>query len=124
MLPREPGGGGEPNLAATTEGPRRLGVDVTDTIVRMPTPTQDEWEWQYEGACREADPNLFFHPEGERGSARRRRAESAKRYCNSCAVLEMCRERSLVAREPFGVWGGLSEDERNAILAGRVFQAS
>jgi WhiB family transcriptional regulator, redox-sensing transcriptional regulator len=96
---------------------------VTDTMVRMPAPTQDEWEWQYGGACRDADPNLFFHPEGERGSLRRRRAESAKRFCNGCAVLEMCRERSLVAREPFGVWGGMSEDERNAFLAGRVFQA-
>ena len=72
----------------------------------------------------DADPDLFFHPEGERGSARRRRAEAAKQYCNRCPVLEMCRERSLSAREPFGVWGGFSEDERHAILAGRLKQAS
>jgi WhiB family redox-sensing transcriptional regulator len=95
---------------------------VTETLVKMPAPTQDEWEWQYVGACREADPNLFFHPEGERGSARRRRAESAKRFCGRCMVLELCRERSLLAREPFGVWGGLSEDERNGVLTGRILQ--
>jgi len=95
---------------------------VTEIALRMPAPTQDEWEWQYAGACRDADPNLFFHPEGERGYARRRRAESAKRFCAQCAVVNLCRERSLVAREPFGVWGGLSEDERNAVLAGRVLQ--
>ena len=85
-------------------------------------PTVEEWEWQYAGQCREADPNLFFHPEGERGYARRRRAEAAKRFCADCLVMEECRERSLEAREPFGVWGGLSEDERNALLSGRVVQ--
>ena len=88
----------------------------------LPSPTQDEWEWQYEGSCREADPNLFFHPEGERGSARRRRAEAAKSFCGDCPVLTMCRERSLNAREPFGVWGGLSEDERHTLLRDRVRQ--
>ena len=40
-----------------------------ESIAKLPAPTQDQWEWQYEGACREADPDLFFHPEGERGAA-------------------------------------------------------
>ena len=60
---------------------------MTETIVRLPAPTQEDWEWQYEGACRDADPNVFFHPEGERGSARRRRAEAAKRYCFQVAAV-------------------------------------
>lgn len=87
-------------------------------------PTIEHWEWQYGGACRQADPNLFFHPEGERGYARRRRAEAAKRFCLECAVLEVCRTRAIEAREPFGVWGGLSEDDRNRILGGRLFEDS
>ncbi len=95
-----------------------------ESIARLPAPTQDQWEWQYRGACRGADPDLFFHPEGERGAARRRRAEAAKQYCANCPVQEMCRERSLMAREPFGVWGGLSEDERHAMLVNRVKKAS
>ncbi|WP_062293836.1 WhiB family transcriptional regulator [Demequina phytophila] len=95
-----------------------------EAVAKLPAPTQDQWEWQYEGACRAADPNLFFHPEGERGAARRRRAEAAKEFCANCPVLDTCRERSLQAREPFGVWGGLSEDERHAILAGRLKKAS
>ncbi|WP_297080919.1 WhiB family transcriptional regulator [uncultured Demequina sp.] len=95
-----------------------------DTVAKLPAPTQDQWEWQYEGACREADPDLFFHPEGERGAARRRRAEAAKKYCESCPVLDTCRERALMAREPFGVWGGMSEDERHATIAGRLKKAS
>ena len=36
-------------------------------ISRLPGPVADLWEWQLQGACREADPTLFFHPEGERG---------------------------------------------------------
>jgi WhiB family redox-sensing transcriptional regulator len=63
--------------------------------------------------------DLFFHPEGERGSARRRRAEAAKAICATCPVIKECREQSLTVREPYGVWGGLSEDERAAILARR-----
>ncbi len=86
-------------------------------ISRLPGPVMDLWEWQFEGACREADPALFFHPEGERGAARRRRAEAAKAICATCPVLEQCRGQSLRVREPYGVWGGLSEDERAELLA-------
>lgn len=93
------------------------------TVAKLPAPTQEQWEWQYEGACREADPDLFFHPEGERGAARRRRAEAAKAYCERCPVLDLCRERSLDAREPFGVWGGISEDERHSMLVQRLPKA-
>ena len=98
--------------------------NLMGVTTKWPTPVLEEWEWQYEGACREADPNLFFHPEGERGAARRRRADAAKSFCQGCVVREMCRVRALEAREPFGVWGGLSEDERNAIFARPAYQAS
>ena len=64
-------------------------------ISRLPGPVMDLWEWQFEGACRDADQDLFFHPEGERGSARRRRAEAAKAICATCPVLKECREQSL-----------------------------
>lgn len=79
-----------------------------------------EWEWQFFGACRDADPNLFFHPENERGYARQRRANAAKAFCRNCPVREECRAHALAMREPFGVWGGLSEDERNALVERRV----
>ena len=92
-------------------------------ISRLPGPVMDLWEWQFEGACRQADPTLFFHPEGERGAARRRRSEAAKDICSTCSVLEQCREQSLRVREPYGVWGGLSEDERTEALARRGLRA-
>ena len=47
-------------------------------ISRLPGPNADRWDWQMQGACRGEDPNLFFHPEGGRGSAREAREVAAK----------------------------------------------
>jgi WhiB family transcriptional regulator, redox-sensing transcriptional regulator len=87
-------------------------------LSRLPGPIADIWEWQLDGACREADPTLFFHPEGERGPARRLRDGAAKAVCAACPVLTQCRQHALAVREPYGVWGGLSEDDRLVILGG------
>lgn len=79
-----------------------------------PGPAAELWEWQFEGLCRTTSPEVFFHPEGERGPARRRRDERAKEVCASCPVLEQCRTHALALREPYGVWGGMTEEERAA----------
>jgi len=67
------------------------------------------------GACRGQDPSVFFHPDGERGPAREAREAAAKAICSHCPVRVQCASHSLAVREPYGVWGGLSEDEREAI---------
>lgn len=84
---------------------------------------QSEGAWQSDAACRNKDETLFFHPPGERGATRRRRDAVAKAICSTCPVIRQCREQSLLVREPYGVWGGLSEDERAAILAEPVQHA-
>ncbi|HLS39178.1 MAG TPA: WhiB family transcriptional regulator [Ornithinicoccus sp.] len=89
---------------------------MTDTA-RQPGPVAELWEWQYQGLCRTVSPEVFFHPEGERGSARRRREERAKKICRACPVMELCRQHALATREPYGVWGGLSEEERLALTS-------
>ena len=86
-------------------------------ISRLPGPNADLWDWQLRGACRTADPDVFFHPEGERGPSRRNRDAAAKKICATCPVIAQCTAHALKVREPYGVWGGLSEDERAAILA-------
>ena len=86
-------------------------------VSRLPGPVADLWEWQLLGSCRDADPRLFFHPEGERGPARRERDASAKRLCETCPVLDACREHALAVREPYGVWGGMTEDDREAVYS-------
>lgn len=81
-----------------------------------PAPVAELWEWQYQGLCRSVSPEVFFHPEGERGAARRRRDDIAKQVCQQCPVLEECREHALRAHEPFGVWGAMTESERERLL--------
>jgi WhiB family redox-sensing transcriptional regulator len=68
------------------------------------------------------DSGSFFHPDGERGPARARREARAKAICHTCPVLEMCREHALAVHEPYGIWGGLSESEREAIIRARKRQ--
>lgn len=84
---------------------------------RLPHPVISEWTWQIEGLCRGMDSAVFFHPDGERGSARARRQASAKNVCSGCPVLVRCRTHALNVHEPYGVWGGLSEEERQAVVA-------
>ena len=92
-------------------------------ISRLPGPNADLWDWQLEGACRDVDTEAFFHPEGERGSARSRRELAAKAICATCPVIEACSSHALAVREPYGVWGGMSEDDRLAIIeAGKALR--
>ena len=56
-------------------------------ISRLPMPTADNWEWQFEGACRDYPAEMFFHPEGERGPSRRKRIIEAKAICASCTPI-------------------------------------
>ena len=95
---------------------------MTD-ISRLPGPALDHWEWQLEGACRSKDTELFFHPENERGPSRVNRELAAKAVCATCPVLVQCREHALSAREPYGVWGGLSEHDREELLSGGLATA-
>ena len=83
---------------------------------QLPGPASSTWEWQLHGACRGADSSVFFHPDGERGRARAMREHRAKAICRECPVIEQCRNHALSVGEPYGIWGGLSESERDAIL--------
>lgn len=81
--------------------------------------TTRDTSWQEHGACRNADETLFFHPEGETGSTKERRISAAKEVCAECPVLAQCRDYALSRGEDFGIWGGMSEDERTAARAGK-----
>lgn len=89
--------------------------EIMAELSRLPGPVADLWEWQYQGACREVSTEQFFHPQGERGSSRRNRAAQAKAICSTCPVIAQCRRHALAVREPYGVWGGLTEEERDAV---------
>jgi WhiB family redox-sensing transcriptional regulator len=84
---------------------------MTD-VTRLPAPTATSYEWQLLGACRGADSALFFLPEAERGPRKARRESAAKAICRRCPVIAACATFALSTREPYGVWGGLTPEER------------
>lgn len=86
---------------------------------QLPGPNADLWDWQLHGACRGEDSAVFFHPDGERGRARAQRESRAKEICRTCPVLAQCRRHALEVAEPYGIWGGLSESERDMLLRPR-----
>ncbi len=91
---------------------------------RLPAPNADLWDWQMQGLCRGADSSVFFHPEGERGRARAQREMNAKQLCRQCPVITQCRSHALQVGEPYGIWGGLSESEREMMLKGGIRRRS
>ncbi|MEU9376832.1 WhiB family transcriptional regulator [Streptomyces sp. NPDC048255] len=84
-------------------------------VSHLPGATHHSWQWQSRAACRDLGTSRFFHPAGERGEDREERDAAAKRVCAGCPVRAACLEHALRSREPFGVWGGLTEEERRAL---------
>ncbi|WP_331722919.1 WhiB family transcriptional regulator [Nocardia sp. NBC_00511] len=82
------------------------------TTVRSEYCDTDGVSWQSLGSCKGLDSTLFFHPDGERGRARSTRERSAKKICRECPVLSQCRAYALSTKQTYGIWGGMSEQER------------
>lgn len=68
--------------------------------------------WVEDALCSQTDPEVFF-PSHRGGTVKT--AEAAKRICAQCPVQAQCFDYSLRAKEPWGVWGGVSEVERRRI---------
>lgn len=67
--------------------------------------------WTAQSACRNADPDELFVS----GAAQNR----AKAVCMGCPVRTECLSDALDNRVEFGVWGGMTERERRALLRRR-----
>lgn len=65
-------------------------------------------EWVTQARCRHGDPDALF----VRGAQQRKAAQ----ICQQCPVLNECRADALDNRVEFGVWGGLTERQRRAVL--------
>lgn len=74
--------------------------------------------WEGQARCRTADAPLFFGPNRfEPKHERLAREAAAKAICATCPVVVPCREHALAEGEMYGVWGGLGEAERRALVA-------
>ena len=65
-------------------------------------------DWTARAACRNADPDALF----VQGAAQNR----AKLICRGCPVRTECLADALDNRIEFGVWGGMTERQRRALL--------
>ncbi len=87
--------------------------------LRLPSGTQGNGDilsmddWQLQALCRGNHAHLFFPPSTfERKDDRERRESRAKAICNVCPVQGECTSYAVTIREPFGIWGGMTETER------------
>lgn len=61
---------------------------------------------------------MFYPPSSfERRDDKLAREAAAKAICERCTVRAECLDYAIAIREPHGVWGGLSESERKALLS-------
>lgn len=67
--------------------------------------------WGGQASCRTSDPDELF----VEGAAQGR----AKAVCSGCVVRTECLAHALDHRIEFGVWGGMTERERRALLRRR-----
>jgi WhiB family redox-sensing transcriptional regulator len=68
-------------------------------------------DWTASAACKSSDPDELF----VQGAAQNR----AKVVCMGCPVRTECLADALDNRVEFGVWGGMTERERRALLRRR-----
>jgi WhiB family redox-sensing transcriptional regulator len=73
--------------------------------------------WQVKAACRGPQAAVFFPPpQFERKADRLERERRAKAICAECPAQHECLDYALEIREPHGIWGGLNEAERRALI--------
>lgn len=67
--------------------------------------------WAQHGSCRAGDPDALFVQGAEQNQA--------KQVCMGCPVRAECLADALDNRVEFGVWGGMTERQRRALLKRR-----
>lgn len=90
-------------------------IAQTSTAANV-SPIADYWEWQYEGACKNKDTEMFFLEHGDRAQSKRKKEQKALAICRTCPVIQKCLDHALKVPETYGVWGGTTADQRFMML--------
>nr|WP_116708825.1 WhiB family transcriptional regulator [Actinomycetospora cinnamomea] len=77
----------------------------------MPFAAGTSVDWRHSARCRDEDPEALF----VQGAQQR----DAREVCKACPVRTECLAHALDNRIRFGVWGGMTERERRALLKRR-----
>lgn len=81
---------------------------VTTANTSMMSATEARIAWVSSARCRSTDPDDLF----VRGAAQKKAAV----ICRHCPVMAECAAEALDNRMEFGVWGGMTERQRRALL--------
>jgi WhiB family transcriptional regulator, redox-sensing transcriptional regulator len=95
-------------------------VAAMDTkIIERLKPTADFYAWQDHGLCKDEDTEIFFLEHGQRGHEKAARESRALSVCGACPVRTACLEHALTVPEQYGVWGGMTVEQRQALVGNR-----
>lgn len=91
---------------------------TTATTARSYAPTRVIPHSVIDGAlCRDVNPDLFFPPDQDLRGRPQWTPSPAIAICRRCPVIESCRKDALSVVGLHGVWGGLTEGQRDKIRA-------
>lgn len=68
-------------------------------------------EWMADASCLESSPDAWFPEVGNSHESK-----MVKGICKECPVKDLCLEYALLHRIEWGIWGGLSANERKVLL--------
>jgi WhiB family transcriptional regulator, redox-sensing transcriptional regulator len=89
---------------------REANVTVTMAHREAVATARSTWVkgWAQHGVCSKAEPDALFVDAAAQ--------KAAKQVCTGCPVIAECLADSLDNRTEFGVWGGMTERQRRALL--------
>ena len=94
-------------MSGTRPAARRTNlVAVNSTLPNVDA--EERIAWVSQALCRATDPDELF----VRGAAQRKAAV----ICRHCPVMQECGADALDNKVEFGVWGGMTERQRRALL--------
>lgn len=75
-------------------------------------------EWREKSACGSLPKEVFFNYNSMEISSEQRKAykQTALSACASCPVRAECHEFAVCNNEPFGIWAGLTPDQRKPFV--------
>jgi len=80
-------------------------------VRRAPDTLEPATSWRDQAECANDYPADWWYPIGTNFTAKADTAR-ATTICQRCPVAVDCLEHALTTPEPFGIWGGLTEDQR------------
>src|ERR1700752_2209503 len=103
-------GGREQLVPETRPAGRRINIAPVQGALHS-VDAEERIAWVSKALCRTTDPDELF----VRGAAQRKAAV----ICRHCPVMQECGADALDNKVEFGVWGGMTERQRRALLKER-----